>query len=192
MSEFEGHLRLGIVSKLLQRWVIAPPVTNEAMQTDWVAGASMIIRRQVFADIGVLDEGFYTYFDDIDFCFNARKAGWSTWYVPTSRVVHLVGRTTGVTNASRKRQPAYVFMARRRYFLKNHGAGYAILADVAMLAGLTLSKLRTTLTNRHDSRPVNFLRDSIRHSVFLAGLRLRAVPNPALVEDHKNSFVKKT
>jgi len=192
MSEFEGNLRLGIVSKLLQRWVTAPPVTNEALQTDWVAGASMIIRKQVFADIGVLDEGFYTYFDDIDFCFNARKAGWSTWYVPTSRVVHLVGRTTGVTNASRKRQPAYVFMARRRYFLKNHGAGYAILADVAMLAGLTLSKLRTTLTNRHDSRPVNFLRDSIRHSVFLAGLRLRAVPNPALVEDHKNSFVKKT
>jgi len=191
MSEFEGSLRLGIVSKLLQRWVTAPPVTNKTFQTDWVPGASMIIRKEVFRDIGLLDEGFYTYFDDIDFCFNARKAGWSTWYVPSSRVVHLVGRTTGITNASKKRQPAYVFMARRRYFLKNHGAGYAILADAAMLAGLTLSELRTKLTNRHNPMPIKFLRDSIRHSVFFAGLSLRAVPNPALVEDHKQPFVQK-
>ena len=34
----------------------------------------MIIRREVFRDIGLLDEGYYTYFDDVDFCFNARKA----------------------------------------------------------------------------------------------------------------------
>ena len=56
----------------------------------------MIIRREVCEDIGLLDEGYYTYFDDIDYCFNARKKGWPTWYVPASRVVHLVGQSTGV------------------------------------------------------------------------------------------------
>jgi len=190
-----SELRLPNVKKLLKLWgsapsIKAPPVTNEAFQTDWVSGASMIIRKEVFQNIGLLDEGYYTYFDDVDLCFNARKAGWPTWYVPASRVVHLVGRTTGVTNASKKRQPAYVFMARRRYFLKNHGAGYAILADAAMIAGLVLCKLRTKLRNRYYPMPTHFLRDSIRHSVFFTGLSLRDVPNPAQVEDHKQSCVR--
>src|SRR5580704_207823 len=98
MSEFEWGMRLGLVSRLLERWVTAPPVRDQAFKTDWVPGASMIIRREVFQDIGLLDEGYYTYFDDIDFCLNARKADWITWYVPSSRVVHLVGQTTGVKN----------------------------------------------------------------------------------------------
>jgi len=180
ISEFEAGLRLGMVSRLLKRWVTAPPVTDHATETDWVAGASMIIRQQVFRDIGLLDEGYYTYFDDIDFCFNARQAGWPTWYVPTSHVVHLVGRTTGVTSKRPKRQPAYVFQARRRYFLKNHGPIYAAMADIGLIAGATLWRLRVMLTGKEDPTPPHFTRDSIRHSVFVTGFKLRDVRNPAL------------
>ena len=42
----------------------------------------MIVRKDVFRDIGLLDEGYFTFFEDVDFCFNARKAGWSIWFVP--------------------------------------------------------------------------------------------------------------
>jgi len=180
IGEFEAGLKLGIVSRLLKRWITAPPISNHAVETDWVAGASMMIRQQVFRDIGLLDEGYYTYFDDIDFCFNARKAGWATWYVPTSHVVHLVGRTTGVTSKRPKRQPAYVFEARRRYFLKNHGPIYAAIADTGLIAGATLWRLRVMLTGKQDPTPPHFLRDSIRHSVFVTGFKLRDVQNPAL------------
>jgi N-acetylglucosaminyl-diphospho-decaprenol L-rhamnosyltransferase len=183
LSEFEGSLKLGVVSRLLKRWVTAPPVTDQSIEADWVAGASMIIRQQVFRDIGLLDEGYYTYFDDIDFCFNARKAGWPTWYVPASRVVHLVGRTTGVTSKRPKRQPPYVFQARRRYFLKNHGPVYAAMADIGLIAGLALRRLRVMLTGKQDLTPPHFLRDSVRHSVFLAGFKLRNVRNPALTSE---------
>lgn len=180
LSEFEANLKLGLVSRLLESWLVAPPVTNETFKTDWVSGASMIIRREVFQDIGILDEGYYTYYDDIDFCFNALKAGWPTWYVPASRVVHLVGQTTGVTNKSPKRQPPYLFEARRRYFLKNHNPFYAALADAGMIIGLALCKLRVMLTGKEDSTPRHILRDSIRHSVFLTGFQLNEVQNPAL------------
>ncbi|MEH2535989.1 N-acetylglucosaminyl-diphospho-decaprenol L-rhamnosyltransferase [Bradyrhizobium sp. AZCC 1588] len=179
-SEFEGNLKLGIVSRLLQRWVVAPPVVDHATETDWAAGASMIVRREVFRDIGVLDEGYYTYFEDVDLCFNARKAGWPVWYVPESRVVHLVGQSTGITVKTPKRQPSYSFQARRRYFLKNHGALYAALADAGAILGLTLWKLRVALTKKPDATAPYFLLDSIRHSVFLTGFRLKNVPNPAL------------
>ena len=65
----------------------------------------MIIRREVFEDIGVLDEGYYTHYEDVDFCFNARKAGWAVWYVPDSRVTHLVGQSTGLTVKEPKALP---------------------------------------------------------------------------------------
>jgi GT2 family glycosyltransferase len=141
----------------------------------------MIIRREVFQDIGLLDEGYYTYFDDIDFCFNARKANWSTWYVPASHVVHLVGQTTGVKDGQRKRQPPYLFEARRRYFLKNHGALYAATTDAAQILGLLLWRMRVILTGREDSMAPYFLSDAIRHSVFFTGFKLRDVQNPALM-----------
>jgi len=179
LGEFEGNLKLGLVSRLLDRWIVAPPVVNQEFATDWVSGASMIIRREVFKDNGLLDEGYYTYFDDIDFCFNARKHGWPTWYVPSSRVVHLVGQSTGVTKKP-KRFPPYLFEARRRYFLKNHSAAYAALADAGMIIGLSLWRLRVWLTGKEDSTAPHLLGDSIRHSVFLKGFSLNEVANPAL------------
>lgn len=177
LSEFEGTLRLGLVSRLLSRWIVAPPVVDTPVETDWVAGASMMVRRQVFADIGLLDEGYFTYFDDIDFCFNARKKGWATWYVPASRVVHLVGQSTGV-NKTPRRLPAYMLEARRRYFLKNHGALYAALVDGAALAGLALFGLRNLLGSRKQQMIPHVLEDYFRHSVFAKGFRVPVVEAP--------------
>lgn len=179
LGEFESNLKLGLVSRLLSRWIVAPPVVDRTFETDWVSGASMIIRREVFRDTGLLDEGYYTYFDDIDFCFNARKYGWPTWYVPASRVVHLVGQSTGVTTRP-KRFPPYLFEARRRYFLKNHGPAYAAAVDACMIIGLTLWRLRVLLTGKEDTTAPHLLEDSIRHSVFLKGFELTDVKNPAL------------
>jgi GT2 family glycosyltransferase len=185
LGEFEGNLNLGVMTRLLERWVTAPrQVKEHSFETDWVSGASMIIRREVLQDTGLLDEGYYTYFDDVDICFNAGRAGWSTWYVPTSRVVHLVGQTTGIGNrkiGSHKRQPSYLFEARRRYFLKNYGPLQAALADAAVILGLALWRLRV-LFGKPDFTPPYLLRDSIRHSVFVTGFKLRDVPNPALAK----------
>ena len=134
---------------------------------------------------GCWTKGLYTYFDDVDYCFNARKAGWSTWYVPESRVVHLEGQTTGVVHHNIKRRPSYLFEARRRYYLKNHGPVYAALADAAVIFGLSLWRLRV-LFGKTDHTPPHSLQDHVKHSVFLTGFKLRDVRNPALaqVPDH--------
>jgi len=190
ISEFEGHLKLGVISRIFRKWTVALPVSDQACEVDWTSGATMIIRREVFRDIGVLDEGYYTHFEDTDFCFNARKAGWSTWYVPTSRIIHLAGQSTGLTVKNPKRFPAYFFEARRRYFLKNHGAIYAAFADVGMIAGLSFWRLRTKLTGKEDFGAPHFLRDSIRHSVLFTGFALREVQNPAMTSGSSRGDVK--
>ena len=116
-------LRLGIVSKLLVSMAAEPPKPEVTTKVDWVSGASMILRRSLLEEIGLLDEGLYTYFDDIDICLRAKRAGWETWYVVESSVVHLGGASTGVTPKMVKRRPDYWFQARRRFFLKSYGRG---------------------------------------------------------------------
>src|ERR1700733_5185266 len=81
-SEFESSINFGLISRLLGRWVVAMPISENACEADWLSGASMMVRRKVFDDIGVLDEGYFTFFEDVDFCFNAKKAGWPIWFVP--------------------------------------------------------------------------------------------------------------
>ena len=184
VSEFESQIRWGPLSRCLDRWNIAPEERSQAHPTDWVPGAALMVRREVLDQIGLLDEGLYTYFDDVDFCLRARRAGWPTWYVPESRIVHLVGKTTGITavNAVPRRRPAYWFQARRRFYLKNYGAAYAAAADVAGIAGQLGWRLRCALQRRPNPDSPGFLADLIRHSVFCSGFRVREVPNPALQE----------
>jgi hypothetical protein len=140
----------------------------------------MILRRTMLDEIGLLDEGLYTYFDDPDMCLRARRAGWQVWYVPESRVVHLEGASTGIVARQPKRMPPYWFQARRRFFLKNHGALYAALADAAFIGGFAAWRVRRVLQGKPDLDPPRFLGDSIRNSVFLTGFEVREVENPAM------------
>jgi N-acetylglucosaminyl-diphospho-decaprenol L-rhamnosyltransferase len=171
LGELEDSLRLGIITKLLSRWVVAPPISNETYQTDAVAGASMLIRREVFETVGLMDEAYFMYYEEMDFCLQAFKAGWSCWYVPQSRIVHLVGQSSGLNDAERplKRLPQYWFDSRRRYFLKNHGWLYTALADAFRAFGFTVWRVRRRMQGKPDLDPPKFLNDFVVNSVFLKG-----------------------
>lgn len=175
-SEFDACLGFGPVSRLLSRWHIAPPLVDETHPIDWVAGASMMVRREVFEAVGLLDEGFFMYFEEVDLCRRARSAGWPCWYVTESRVAHLAAQSSGVDarDRVRPRQPDYWFESRRRFWLKNHGALYAAAVDLAAIVGVALARLRTRLGGRPDPHPDRYLADLIRHSVFLRGSSLRS------------------
>lgn len=183
INEFDRGLRLGVVSKLLSRWGVSSPPSEIPCEAQWVAGASMIIRREVFDAIGLLDEGYYTYFDDIDFCMQARKSGWPTWYVPQSRVIHLVGCTTKISDPGKegiKRRPRYWYQARTRFFVKNYGPLYAGMADLAFLLGFGVWRMRRLLQRKPDTDPRRMMLDTFLNSVFVAGPGLKDVENPAL------------
>jgi N-acetylglucosaminyl-diphospho-decaprenol L-rhamnosyltransferase len=170
-GEFERGMRLGLVTKLLKNKMIAPPVTNETMQCDWVAGASMLVRREVFEQVGLMDEKYFMYFEEVDFCLAAKRAGWSCWYVPASRVVHLVGAVSQMSDSRkhRKRRPAYWFESRRRFFVKNYGWTYAALADLAYLLAYSMWRIRRMVQRKKDTDPPKLLLDSVAHSVFVRG-----------------------
>ncbi len=188
-TEFDRGLGLGIVSKLLSPWAIVPPKPLARAAVDWVSGTCMILRGTMLEEIGLLDEGLYTYFDDIDICLRAKRAGWETWFVPASRVVHLEGRSTGITNRSVKRRPEYWFQARRRFYLKSYGSFYTALLDAAFLVGFALWRVRRRIQGKADRDPPQMLGDSWRNSVFMTGFALREVDNPAMRESVSASQV---
>jgi GT2 family glycosyltransferase len=184
VTELNRGLRLRIVSKLLSPWGALLPTPNEASRVGWVSGASLILRRTMLERIGLLDEGLYTYFDDLDICLRALRAGWETWFVPESQVIHMEGASTGIASHTRtpSRRAPYWFQARRRYFLKNYGVLYTALVDTAFIFGYTIWRLRRWIQRRPDTDPPYMLIDSIRYSVFFSGPTVRVVENPALRE----------
>lgn len=165
-GEFEVSLAIGVVTKLLQRWKVAPQLPDEPTRFDWLSGASVLFRSDVFRDVGLLDEGYFLYFEETDFFRRADQRGWTSFYVPESRVVHFVGKSTGVTNVAdrRARRAPYWFQSRRRYFIKHHGVLYAALADAALAGGTVLAKLLDFLRRRPSQHPKWFLTDLAREN----------------------------
>lgn len=127
LSELDNGARLGILGRILKKYVVSEKPREEAHACDWVSGASMIVRRSVFENIGLMDDRFFLYFEEVDFCWRAKKASWQVWYVPQSRVLHLEGASTGIKKA--KRRASYWYDSRRRFFIKHYGILGLLLAD---------------------------------------------------------------
>lgn len=163
ISEIEHGLRLGLFTRLVADHVVAPGSASTAHPIDWVAGASMIVRTAVFEQVGLMDEGYFLYFEEVDFCLKARRAGWTCWYLPQSRVVHLVGRSTGVTvRSSPPRRPRYWWESRHRYFTRNYGRLYALATDVAWASAYATYRVRRRLQGKPDNDPPHMLADFLR------------------------------
>lgn len=143
-SEFVLGLRFGPITRLLSKFAVSPPLQNKAHECDWVSGASMIIRRELLDMIGPMDEGFFLYFEEVDYCRRGKLAGWSVWYVPESRVQHIEGAATGIRTS--RRRPAYWYDSRRRFFTKHYGSGGLLLSDALWATGRGVWLLRYALS----------------------------------------------
>jgi GT2 family glycosyltransferase len=167
LSEFEDGLQLGLATRILQPWAVVVQMRKVAQPIDWGPGASMMIRRAVIDAIGGFDENYFLYFEETDFCLRAKRAGFSTWYVPESRVMHIVGQSTKVTerNTTRKRLPAYWFESRRRYFTTAYGVSYAMAVDIVAFIAQGLGALKRLLQRRTSHGTPHYIADLMQHSV---------------------------
>lgn len=161
-GEFESAIRFGPVSRLLHRHVVAPPPPATAGRVDWVSGAALMIRAEVFEALGGFDEAYFLYFEETDLCHRAARAGHRTDHVPESRVVHVGSASTGLARAGR--MPGYWFDSRLRYFTRSHGRAYALAATAAHLAGGMLWRTRLLVQRRDRADPPRFLRDMLAHA----------------------------
>jgi GT2 family glycosyltransferase len=171
-SEIDSGISFALVTRALRRWVVAVPMDNFPQRVEWVAGASMMIRASVIDAIGGLDENYFLYFEEPDFCHRANSAGFSTWYVPASRVMHIGGQSTKVQSlVGPERLPPWWFESRRRYFALRFGVGRAMVIDVAAVLAVSIGLLKRVLLGRQRTAVSHYIRDLLHYSVLRSANR---------------------
>jgi len=145
LTELIEAAATGPITKALGRFDVPIPVADEPFAPQWTSFACVLVRRAVVEQVGLMDEGYFMYFDDIDYCRRTRAAGWTIWHCPQARVVHLRGGSGTVKQElkTRKRPRPYLYASRSRYFAKFYGgrAGL-VLANLAWLGGRAVSRTR--------------------------------------------------
>ena len=176
-GELEGAARVGLISRVLHKHIVPLPIPAETTRVDWLAGASMLMRRQVLEQIGLFDETFFLYFEETDLCLRAQRAGWHTDYVRSSSVTHIGSVSTGMKTW--QRMPQYWFDSRLHYFRKNHGSATTFAATFAHVNGACLWKLRRVIGGKPKRDPDHFLRDMITH--YIKSLFRRTMREPSKI-----------
>lgn len=109
---------------------------DQPRRIEYAPTCCMLIKKDVFSEIGLMDENYFVYMDDVDFCFRALKAGIELWYSPQTTLYHKVGSLTGgmsdfsVLNATRGKV----------YFIRKH-AGWAIAGWLLIYQVLFLTRI---------------------------------------------------
>lgn len=150
MSQLIDAAATGPLTKLLQNYDVPIAVSNLPFEPQWTSFACVLVRREVIEDIGFMDEGYFMYFDDVDYCRRVHQAGWQILHWPEARVVHLRGGSSSVKSdmAARRRPRPYLYASRARYFAKFYGITGLWLTNILWLVGRSVSWVRELAGNK--------------------------------------------
>jgi hypothetical protein len=142
---FAGLSALCPRSPLFARYLMTYRDENETHPADAVSGSCMLIRRAVIDQIGLLDERFFAYQEDADYCFRAQRAGWQIYYFPDAQIVHYASQGGSRVNPYRS-----IWEWHRSYFLyyrKNLAARYFFLFNWFYYVVMALKLLTALIVN---------------------------------------------
>ncbi len=124
---------------------------HDAGEVDAVNGAFMLVRREALRDVGLLDEGYWLYMDDLDWCFRFHRRGWKVWYEGSVTILHLKGGTTKTKRHLGLRHNMAFHRSMGRFYRKFY-AGERPALDaavyVAILGKLAISVTRSAIVRR--------------------------------------------
>ncbi|MEM7524165.1 MAG: glycosyltransferase family 2 protein [Pseudomonadota bacterium] len=161
-SELIAAAHTGFVTRALRRRDMPLPIDPSPDDIEWVSFACVLLRDDMVRAIGAMDEGFFLYCEDTEYCVRARRAGWSVRFTPEARVVHFRGGSAPVKALvkARKRPPAYLYASRTRIHRIANGRLGPLLANLAWLAGRAVALARRLVgrappqTVAHEARDI--------------------------------------
>ena len=81
-------------NRFSQSYLMSSIDHSNTREVDWVSGAALLARRKAFEEIGILDERFIIYSEDVDWCYRMHEAGWKVYFFPEARIYHYIGKGT--------------------------------------------------------------------------------------------------
>jgi N-acetylglucosaminyl-diphospho-decaprenol L-rhamnosyltransferase len=171
--EFFRGARLPMTERLLPSSAIKIANLMKTREVDWVTGASFMMPRRVVDQIGLMDARYFLYFEEVDFMFRVRRAGYEIWHVAESRVVHLAGQATGMrSDNAPQRTPYYWYQSRFKVFHDQYGRSRAILANILFLAGDAIYRAHRTALRKPGMDAPFLWRDMFAHGFTLPTARV--------------------
>ena len=116
---------------------------REVHEVGAVSGSCMLIKRSVFSDIGFLDEEFFLYGEDLDFCLRAKRAGWRVIYCPTAVCIHYHGESS---RKRRLRSTLDFYRAMRTFYRKHYAPFRHPLVNGVVEVGIEFKLLLSLFT----------------------------------------------
>jgi len=117
--EFSGLSRIFPKSKIFSRWRMGYFKFNQKREVDQPMGSCLLLRRAILQDVGIFDENFPMFFNDVDLCYRIKQAGWQIYYYPDAQVLHHKGASTGQV----KRRMIWLSHVAFFRFFKKHRTG---------------------------------------------------------------------
>jgi len=140
-------------NRVLHRYYIQDRSDDEEQDVDWVIGACLLIRRQAWEQVGPLDESFFMYSEELDWCRRLKAAGWRVIYIPQATVVHYEGQSSSQVIPARH---IYFQSSKVLYFSKHHsklaGETLRIFLLATYVYQLCLESLKWLLGHKRDLR----------------------------------------
>lgn len=115
---------------MLDHFYVANASDDAVLPVDWVQGSALLARREVYEQIGGLDERFVMFSEELDWCKRAKDAGWQVVYLGTVQITHHGGKSTDQVSAFKH---IYFQESKLRYYRKHHGRGFAGLLRLFLL-----------------------------------------------------------
>lgn len=115
---------------LLDRFYVNDAPVEQTLDVDWVQGSALMARREVYAQIGGLDEGYVMYSEELDWCKRAKDAGWRVVYLAEAHILHHGGKSSDQVVARRQ---ILFNQSKLRYFRKVYGGFFAQILRLFLL-----------------------------------------------------------
>jgi len=129
---------------------------------DHPLGACILTRPAVIEQVGALDEQFFMYAEEVDWCYRVRQAGWAIWQEPRARVTHVGG---AATSQLRSKMLIALYQSRLRFFKKHYSRGFIRMHRLTVRAGM----LRAALVAWRDYARDRLGRDELRSRLWAYG-----------------------
>lgn len=144
ITELMYAARLGVLGRMFPGHVVARELREFTKGVDWASFACIAIRREVLDTVGLLDEGYFMYFEDMALCRKATRAGFTIAYQPQAHVVHLRGGSSPVKERSlaRKRRPMYYYNARSHYLRSFYGLSGHVIGNLLWTLGWVVGSIK--------------------------------------------------
>ncbi len=129
-TKIVGLSKLFPKSKLFAKYNLTFLDENQSYEVDAVSGSFMFLRREVYKNVGGLDESFFMYGEDLDYCYRVKKAGYKVYYVHSTQIIHFKGESTKRSNIDELKH----FYDAMKFFVRKHFSSSFIMELILQIA----------------------------------------------------------